>query len=101
MTIVNTTFFYAPETEADLQQWLRQVWLPMARQVGCDKPTCLRMDSAEKGINRMALHTNFADVDSAQSFVDREIPQMMADLERTFGKESVLTFLTLLHEVDL
>jgi hypothetical protein len=33
--------------------------------------------------------------------VDREIPQMLADLERTFGKESVLTFLTLLHEVDL
>ena len=101
MTIVNTTFFFPPHKEEALRQWLRQIWMPMVEQVGCSRPTCLKMDSADDGIERMALHTEFPAEAEARQFLECEFQQMISDLHSTFGPETVAAFPTLLHQIDL
>ena len=68
MTVYNTTFFFPPQIETAVREWLRDMWIPAATAACCSKPLVLSMEQAQDDVARLAIQAAFPSQDAAQAF---------------------------------
>ncbi|MDE7389292.1 MAG: DUF4286 family protein [Muribaculaceae bacterium] len=101
MTIYNVTFFYPPHLADGVRRWLAEAWMPAADAAGCKPPSALAMESAQEGVERLAVHCHFRSRSEADAFAAREASLLVEDMQSRFGAQSVMAFPTVMEEISL
>lgn len=101
MTVYNTTFFFPPQIETAVREWLRDMWIPAATAACCSKPLVLSMEQAQDDVARLAIQAAFPSQDAAQAFAAREATLLAEEMAAHFGAQTVVAYPTFMTEIEL
>lgn len=99
-TLLNTSFFFAPQVADIVEATLRNKWVPAANDAGTAPATCLRMPP-EEGIIRLAVQTPFASPADAEAFRTGVAEPIANELFEKLGADAFTCFSTQMEIIDL
>lgn len=100
-TVYNVTFFYPPQLEGAVRRWLAEVWIPAATVASGARPMALALEQTQPDVESTAVQSVYATDGDARKFAETRVVELIDDMQRRFGAQSVMAFPSIMTEVEL